>query len=506
MPACWRCSIIHCVIELPANPRVRFAPSPTGALHVGNLRTALFNFLIARKYGGTFILRLEDTDRTRSRRMFEEEIEAGLAMLDMIWDEGPGVGGVHAPYYQSRRTEFYTEAVERLLTEGHAYRCFCSMQRVGEVKLEQRKGGKPPRYDRACLSIPPEEAERRALAGETHVVRFRLPDEREVVVDDLLHGRITIALSALEDFIIRKSNGDFTFDLPNVVDDADMQISLVVRGEEHITNTARHMLLRRALGVGEIPCLHLPLILDRNRRKLSKRAGAVTLREFVQLGVLPRAIINSIALLGWHPKGEREIYSMPDLVKAFSVERLSRSPAVFDPDRLEYFHREHLKLTTFEKAEGRFRQHLSGLNPEGAVAVDREALTRLIFQEVVDGGLFYSKAADLFSFIDSDFAPPASGELAERRETLEEFARFWTPILAEQIAGKPEETRVLLSAFVEEHGVGRRELLHPLRLALTGRSEGVSIYLVLALLFPEVVAQRIRQGLEASATAAAGAI
>lgn len=504
LPASGWCSIIHCVIELPARPRVRFAPSPTGALHVGNLRTALFNFLIARKYGGTFILRVEDTDRTRSRRQFEDEIEAGLAMLDMFWDEGPGVGGPHAPYFQSRRAELYTDAVDRLLAAGHAYRCFCSMQRVGNVKLDQRKAGKPPRYDRACLSIPPEEAERRAQAGETHVVRFRLPDEHEAVVDDLLHGPITIALSALEDFIIRKSNGDFTFDLPNVVDDAEMRISLVVRGEEHITNTARHTLLRRALGLGELPCLHLPLILDRNRRKLSKRAGAVTLREFVQLGVLPRAITNTIALLGWHPKGEREVFSPQELVNAFSVERLSRSPAVFDPDRLEYFHREHLKLTTFEKAEGRFRQHLTGLNPEGVAAVDHEALTRLIFQEVVDGGLFYSRAAKLFSFIDGSFAPPAGEELNEARKPMEKFAAFWAGVPRERIAGKPEEARALVSAFVEKQGIGRKELLHPLRLALTGRSEGVSIYLVLALLLPEVVAQRIRQETQASAAASTG--
>jgi len=492
LPVLWQCSIIHCVIQPPSRPRVRFAPSPTGALHVGNLRTALFNYLIARKYGGTFILRIEDTDRTRSRRAFEEEIEAGLAMLDMLWDEGPGVGGPHAPYFQSRRTHLYTDAIERLLAEGRAYRCFCSKQRVDNAKLGQRKAGKPPRYDRTCLALSREESDARAEAGEKHVVRFRLPDEPAVVIDDLLRGRITIALSALEDFIIRKSNGDFTFDLPNVVDDAGMQISLVVRGEEHITNTARHMLLREALGLPALPCLHLPLILDRNRRKLSKRAGAVTLREFVQLGVLPRAIVNSLALLGWHPKGEREIYSMTELVNVFSLEGLSRSPAIFDLERLEYFHREHLKLTTYEKAEGRFRQHLAGLNPDGASAVDNETLNKLIFQEVVSAGLYYSRAVELFAFVDSGFAPPSSEEVVSARDILEPFARFWEEVPADRIAANPEAARVLVDEFVQQHGITRRDLLHPLRLALTGASEGVSIYLVLSLLLPGVVAERVR--------------
>ena len=480
---------------LPAKPRLRFAPSPTGQLHVGNLRTALFNYLIARKHDGKFILRIEDTDRARSKRVYEEEIEAGLAMLDLFWDEGPGVGGPHESYFQSRRTNLYEDAIQRLLEAGHAYRCFCSPKRIGDLKLKQRKNKRPPRYDRKCLSIHAEEAMRRADAGEPHVIRFRLPDRGEVVVHDSLRGDIKVAVSALEDFIIRKTGGDFTFDLPNVVDDAEMKISLVVRGEEHITNTARHLLLRDALGLGEVPYLHLPLILDRNRKKLSKRAGAVTLREFVEMGILPRALRNALAFLGWHPGGEREIFTLPELLEEFSIERISRSPAIFDPERLLFFHREHLKLTTYDRCKPRFLQHLSGLDVEGVAVLEHEKLAKAIFEEVVASGALFSEAPKMFAFLDSGFKPTRAAKDWDAH-LLAEFATLWEQVPIKRIAGKPQAAKKRVNDFLKLSGGGKaRELLHPLRLALTGEEKGVSIYLVLALITPEVVAQRIRAAL-----------
>jgi len=480
---------------LPPKPRLRFAPSPTGRLHVGNLRTALFNYLIAKKHGGKFILRIEDTDRARSKRVYEEEIEAGLAMLDLFWDEGPGVGGPHEPYFQSQRNDLYENAVQRLLESGNAYRCFCSPKRIGDLKLNQRKKGLPPRYDRKCLSIPVKEAEERAARGEPHVIRFRLPDSGEVVVHDRLRGDIKVAVSAMEDFIIRKTGGDFTFDLPNVVDDAEMKISLVVRGEEHITNTARHLLLREALGLGEVPYLHLPLILDRNRKKLSKRAGAVTLREFVEMGILPRALRNALAFLGWHPGGEREIFTLPELLEEFSIERISRSPAIFEPERLLYFHREHLRLTTYDRCKPRFLQHLGGLNVEGAAVLEREKLARFIFDEIVESGALFSQAPQMFAFLDSRFKPARAAKDWDAH-LLAEFATLWEHVPVKRIAGKPQAAKKRVSEFLKLSG-GRnaRDLLHPLRLALTGEEKGVSIYLVLALLKPEVVAKRIHAAL-----------
>ncbi len=482
---------------LPAKPRLRFAPSPTGRLHVGNLRTALFNYLIAKKHGGKFILRIEDTDRARSKRVYEEEIEAGLAMLDLFWDEGPGVGGRYEPYFQSQRTELYEDAAERLLGSGHAYRCFCTPRRIGDLKLRQRKNGLPPRYDRKCLGIPAREAEEMAAAGKPHVIRFRLPERKKVKVRDKLRGDIKVAVSALEDFIIRKSNGDFTFDLPNVVDDDAMKISLVVRGEEHITNTARHILLRKALGLRVVPYLHLPLILDRNRRKLSKRAGAVTLREFVEMGILPRALRNALAFLGWHPGGEREIFTLPELVEKFSIERISRSAAIFDPERLLFFHREHLKHTTYERCKPRFLQHLSELSVEGTAALELEELAAIIFDEIVASGALFSWAPQMFAFLDNGFKPPSAGTDWDA-PLLADFAALWEQVSVERIAGKPQAARKRVTEFLELSG-GRnaRDLLHPLRLALTGEEKGVSIYLVLSLLKPEIVAKRIHAALGA---------
>ncbi len=485
------------VKRLPVKPRLRFAPSPTGRLHVGNLRTALFNYLIAKKHGGKFILRIEDTDRARSKRMYEEEIEAGLAILDLFWDEGPGVGGPHESYFQSQRNDLYENAVQRLLEGGHAYRCFCSPKRIGDLKLKQRKNRRPPRYDRKCLSIPVKEAKERADAGEPHVIRFRLPDCGEVVVHDGLRGDIKVAVSAMEDFIIRKTNGDFTFDLPNVVDDAAMKISLVVRGEEHITNTARHLLLREALDLGDVPYLHLPLILDRNRRKLSKRAGAVTLREFVEMGILPRAMRNALAFLGWHPGGEREIFTLPELLEEFSIERISRSPAIFDPERLLYFHREHLRLTTYDRCKPRFLHHLSGLNAEGVTALKHEDLAKIIFDEIVESGAYFSLASRMFAFLDSRFKPTRAARDWDAH-LLAEFAALWEHVPAKRIAGKPQAAKKRVSDFLKLSGEPKaRNLLHPLRLALTSEEKGVSIYLVLALLLPKIVAQRIHTALGA---------
>lgn len=481
------------MLELPIKPRLRFAPSPTGRLHVGNLRTALFNYLIARKYEGTFILRIEDTDRARSKRAYVEDIEDALAMLDIIWDEGPGVGGKYEPYSQSQRTGLYAEAAQSLLDSGHVYRCFCTTERMEELKRSQRERKRPPRYDRKCLRIPRAEAERKEADGEACVLRFRLPDLGEVVLQDVLHGEIKVAVSALEDFVIRKSNGDFTFDLPNVVDDEAMRISLIVRGSEHITNTARHILLREALGYSQPSCIHLPLILDAQKHKLSKRAGAVTIREFVELGVLPAAITNCLALLGWHPGGTREIFSLSELVSEFTVERLSRSPSVFDFERLAYFHREHLQRTQYDDVQTRFTRFLSGLHIEGVTDLGQEELDRAIFNEVKAAGAFFSQAPKMFLFLSSSFVPPSLPADADAR-LLAAFAQYWGGLGAGMLVGESAKAKALLDLFLKSAGVAsRRDLLHPLRLVLTGEERGVGLYLVLAMLTPQAVVMRIQQ-------------
>jgi len=279
-----------------------------------------------------------------------------------------------------------------------------------------------------------------------------------------------------------------------------MEISLVVRGEEHITNTARHLLLRKALDLGDVPYLHLPLILDRNRKKLSKRAGAVTLREFVEMGILPRALRNALAFLGWHPGGEREIFTQPELLEAFSIERISRSPAIFDPERLLFFHREHLRLTTYDRCKSRFLHHLSRLNVEGVAALEGEELAKIIFDEIVESGALFSQASQMFAFLDSRFKPvPATKDWDAH--LLVEFATLWEQVLVKRIAGKPQAAKKRVNDFLKlSGGCKARDLLHPLRLALTNEEKGVSIYLVLALMNPEVVAQRIHAALGARVT------
>ncbi len=483
------------MLALPAKPRLRFAPSPSGRLHVGNLRTALFNYLIARKYGGTFILRIEDTDRARSKRAFVEEIEAALAMLDIIWDEGPGVGGKYEPYFQSLRSELYRGAADKLLNEGRAYRCFCTTERLDELKRSQREKKRPPRYDGKCSGIPQDGAAKREADGEKCVLRFRLPESGQIVLEDILHGEIKMAVSALEDFIFRKSTGDFTFDLPNVVDDEAMRISLVVRGSEHITNTARHVLLREALGYSKIPCAHLPLILDAQKHKLSKRAGAVTIREFVELGVLPSAITNALAMLGWHPSGTREVFTLHELIDEFSVQRLSRSPSVFDFERLAYFHREHLRRSSYESVRVRFLQFIGGLQDESASSLEGDALCEKLYGEIQSSGAFFSAAPKMFAFVSASFAPPAVPDSASAK-LLGDFAAFWRGQDESLIAGNQVSAKALTDEFIKgAQSASKRDLLHPLRLILTGYEEGVSIYFVLSILKTEEVARRIEKAI-----------
>lgn len=490
-----RASYNHRVLSLPAKPRLRFAPSPSGRLHVGNLRTALFNYLIARKYGGTFILRIEDTDRARSKRAFVEEIEDALAMLNVIWDEGPGVGGKYEPYFQSLRSELYLNAADKLLREGRVYRCFCTTERLDELKRSQREKKRPPRYDGKCSGIPQGEAARREADGEKCVLRFRLPEHGEIALEDILHGEIKMSVSALEDFVIRKSSGDFTFDLPNVVDDEAMRISLVVRGSEHITNTARHVLLREALGYAKIPCAHLPLILDAQKHKLSKRAGAVTIREFVELGVLPAAITNALAMLGWHPGGTREVFTLPELVDEFSVQRLSRSPSVFDFERLAYFHREHLRRSSYESVRVRFLQFIGNLQDESASCLEGDALCEKLYSEIQSSGAFFSVAPKMFAFVSASFTPPTLLE-GEDAALLADFAAYWGRVDDTLIAGSPDAVKARLDEFLKgKLGLSKRSLLHPLRLILTGMEEGVSIYFILSILKCSVVQERITKAL-----------
>ena len=316
--------------------RVRYAPSPTGDPHVGNIRSALFNWLYARHTGGTFIVRIEDTDQARLVPGSLDAILDALRWLGLDWDEGPGVDAAHGPYVQSERLDLYREHADRLLAEGKAYHCYCTPERLDAVRKERQKARQPTGYDRRCRE--PEGAEQaRKENPNPPVVRFKMPTEGNITVDDFIRGEVTFDVSLLDDFVLLKSDGYPTYHLANVVDDHLMEITDVMRAEEWLPSAPRHRLLYEAFGYEMPRLIHLPLILGPDRSKLSKRHGAASVLEFREMGYLPDAMVNFLALLGWSLDETSEVFSKDDLVKHFTPERILANPAVFNIEKLDWF-------------------------------------------------------------------------------------------------------------------------------------------------------------------------
>ncbi|NLZ53812.1 MAG: glutamate--tRNA ligase, partial [Thermoanaerobacteraceae bacterium] len=307
---------------MPEKVRVRFAPSPTGSLHIGGARTALFNLLYARHNNGTFVLRIEDTDTERSTEESTSQIIRSLKWLGLDWDEGTEKGGDFGPYFQSERLELYKKEVERLLAEGKAYRCYCTPEELAQRREAALKAGKPPKYDGSCRNLTPEQIEKFEAEGRKYTIRLKMPQEGHTEVDDLIRGRVVFENSVLDDFIIVKSNGIPTYNFACVIDDNAMKITHVIRAEEHLSNTPKQIQAYIALGYDIPKFAHVPMILAPDRSKLSKRHGATSVEEFRDQGYLAKSIINYLTLLGWSPEGTEEIFEMDKAVKEFTLERV----------------------------------------------------------------------------------------------------------------------------------------------------------------------------------------
>ncbi|HYQ86845.1 MAG TPA: glutamate--tRNA ligase, partial [Bacteroidota bacterium] len=323
--------------------RVRFAPSPTGYLHVGGLRTALYNYLYARQHEGVFVLRIEDTDRTRRVEGAVESLIGTLQWAGLHYDEGPDIGGAFGPYVQSERLPIYRAHVDQLLAEGNAYRCFCTPDRLEEMRKQQERAKMSPRYDRRCLILDRHEIEENIAKGIPFAVRMKVPRGEAIRFHDLIRETVDFSSDELDDQILLKSDGYPTYHLANVVDDHLMEISHVIRGEEWLPSTPKHVLLYRFFGWQAPEMAHLPLLLNPDRSKLSKRQGDVAVEEYREKGFLPEALVNFVALLGWNPGDERELFSLDDLVKEFSIERVGKSGAIFNIDKLVWLNSQHLR-------------------------------------------------------------------------------------------------------------------------------------------------------------------
>jgi len=464
--------------------RVRFAPSPTGSLHVGGARTALFNWLFARKYGGSFVLRLEDTDLDRNLAEAEKSILEGLAWLGLDWDEGPDRGGPYGPYRQSERLALYREEAARLVERGLAYPCYCLPEELARDRERAQKEGRPPLYCGRCRDLDEGARREREAAGRKPALRLAVAPGA-THVHDLVRGEVVFDHETIDDFIIVKSNGVPTYHLACVVDDHHMRISHVIRAEEHLSNTPKQLMLYRALGWEPPQFMHVSMILAPDRAKLSKRHGATGVEEFRSDGFLPEALVNYLALLGWSPGDEREVFSREELVEAFHPENITKHAAVYDLQKLTWLCAHYLRELPLEVVVERALPFLAaaGLVPATPGAEERPYLERVVdlVRTRVHTLAELASAADYFfrdDFLYEEkgvrkyFAKPgARNLLLKGREALAGAEPF-------NAAG----TEVAYRDLIERLGVSGGSLIHPTRLALTGRTVGPGLFDIVAVL------------------------
>jgi nondiscriminating glutamyl-tRNA synthetase len=458
--------------------RVRFAPSPTGQLHVGNARTALFNWLLARAAGGTFVLRIEDTDVERSTRESEQGILEDLRWMGLDWDEGVEKRGAYGPYRQSERLHIYRAHIVELLSRGLAYRCFCLPEQLEMDRYQALRERRPPKYAGRCRDIPPDQARQRVENGEPAAIRFRIPENREVVFNDLVRGEVTFDTDVVGDPVIMRSEGMPAYNYAVVIDDALMGITHVVRGEDHISNTPRQLLLYEAFGWTPPAFAHVSLVLGPDHAPLSKRHGVTSVAEFRARGYLPEALTNYLALLGWSPGEGQEIVPLDELARRFRLEDVGHSAGVFDVEKLAWMNRHYLKAAAPERlatlslpylrAEGWVTEpsaaalgFLAAVIPLAAASVDRldqvPARLRFLFD--------YSAGRALEDSVVRSEAEAARPVIAAFAEVL-----AGTGALTDR-----EAFRAAVARVKEQTGQKGRALLHPIRLALTGEPEGLEL-------------------------------
>jgi glutamyl-tRNA synthetase len=478
-------------------PRVRFAPSPTGYLHVGGARTALFNWLYARRNSGAFLLRIEDTDLERSSADMVTGILDGLRWLGLTWDEGPEVGGPHAPYFQAQRLDRYRAVALQLIETGHAYACFCSADRLRQQRELAEQRGEAWQYDRACLGLSPDRIREFEASGTPRAIRFKVP-AGSTAFDDAVHGRIEFDGANIEDFVILRSDDYPTYHLSVVVDDVEMGITDVIRGDDHISNTPKHVLLFQALGAPVPRFAHVPLILGSDKKRLSKRHGATSVTEYQRQGYLPEAMVNFLALLGWSPGDDRELMTTTELIASFSLDGISGGNAVFNTDKLDWMNGQYIARLSIADLAALLRPIFdeSGLGSQ-ALVQDVASFHRLL-------ELLRPRAKRLTDFVDQ--ARPLVVDAVEYEpEAVEKHLA--TPDLASHVAALVDtlaQTSPFNEANVEAavrgtataRGIKAGALIHATRVAVTGRTTSPGLFEVLAWLGSERTGARLTRLLE----------
>ncbi|MBI5167762.1 MAG: glutamate--tRNA ligase [candidate division NC10 bacterium] len=472
--------------------RVRFAPSPTGYLHLGNARTALFNWLFARHHGGTFVLRIEDTDVERSSKESEEAILEDLRWLGLDWDEGPDVGGPHGPYRQSERRDIYQKYAQELLGKGGAYRCFCSEEELEAERRVALAAGRMPKYEGRCRLRSPEEVEELLASGRPYTIRFRV-DPAQIVVEDLVRGRVSFESAFIGDFIIMRSDGEVSYNFAAVVDDAWMRITHVIRGEDHLPNTPRQLLLYKALGAEPPKFAHLSMILGPDHSPLSKRHGDVSVSYYRETGYLPEALANYLALLGWSSEKGMEIMPMEEIARQFNLKRVSKSAAIFDNAKLDWMSGNYIRKANLSRLT---EMALPYLRRAGLIGEDYDSqwLEQVVAAVRAHISCFsqISREAEVFFSFDACKAL-ANGEVRRvlsEPEALKVLEALKGELLKmERLTA--EDYPKLVKALKAATGLQGRPLFHPIRAALTGKASGPELALLLPILGREECLRRL---------------
>lgn len=479
-------------------PRVRFAPSPTGYLHVGGARTALFNWLFARRYGGVFVLRIEDTDVERSSDEMVEGILDGLRWLGLDWDEGPRIDGPHAPYFQSQRLDRYRAMAARLVASGAAYYCYCTPDEIKTRREAAVRAGVAWRYDRTCCGLTSDQIAIRERERMPRAVRVRVP-EAKMRFDDLVHGPIEFDGANIEDFVILRSDGHPTYHLSVVSDDVEMAITHVVRGDDHISNTPKQILLYHAIGAPVPQFAHVPLILGPDKKRLSKRHGATSVMEYARQGYLPEAMVNFLSLLGWSPGTDRELFTRDELASIFSLDGISGGDAVFNPEKLDWFNLQHIMRLAPDELAVRLKPIFSaeGLWREDYLS-DRHAwffaVLELLKPRARRLGDFI--ALGRFFFADPVEYDPAAVDKHLRADGMREHLHALDAAFAELAGFDPASTEEALRLVADARGVKPASLIHAVRVAVTGKTVSPGLFEVLALVGPGRVRARLAAAIQ----------
>lgn len=472
-------------------PRVRFAPSPTGYLHVGGLRTALYNYLFAKKNNGTFVLRIEDTDRNRYVEGAVENLIKALKWAGLMFDEGPEVGGDYGPYMQSQRLDIYKKYSEELVAKGKAYYCFCSPERLQSLREEQEKQKLPQaKYDKHCLHLSKEEVEKNLAAGIPRVVRLNVEPNHTIKFDDIIREHVEFESNNVDDQVLIKSDNYPTYHLANVVDDHLMKITHVIRGEEWLSSTPKHVLLYDAFGWERPIFAHLPLLLNPDRSKLSKRQGDVAVEDYRDKGFFKEALINFVALLGWNAGDDKEFYYINELIESFSLERVNKAGAVFDLQKLNWLNAEHLRkkssaelLSDLKIEIQKSKYSHKSFSDDYLLFVIEAMRERVSFvKEFIDNCTYFYEAPTDYEqkAVEKNWKPETPEQL---KKLNSEFSNLSNPA--------KEDFEHALAQVSEELNVGKGKLIHPLRLAVSGQSTGPGMFDLLFILGKDEVVKRI---------------